>query len=271
MTYVKVSVPKSSNNAGVGGDKKSLITFFDFDDVQLFPPRNGNGIVITDNILLKDGAYMIQVYASTQSISITSETEGDEDARGIIQQLVFSHPGSDDTIEEFLTNWMNRDVGVIVENCSTNRKRLLGTPCAPLVLEVASEDSNAKNDSTLTLKSKNKSAYRPANYKGTLTFDEAFQVPPDSTSISLSSGQGRYQLSDNSDATVITACNAATDGLVFTLIGSGGSNPAVIASGNAFILRNGAAWSAIAGAEITFTAIKDGAASFKFIELSRKA
>lgn len=87
MTYIKVSVPKPGNNAGVGGDKKSLITFIDLEDVVTFPQRDSKGIVITDNILMKDGAYMIQVYATTSSINVKQETEGEEDARGIIQSL----------------------------------------------------------------------------------------------------------------------------------------------------------------------------------------
>jgi hypothetical protein len=271
MTYIKVSVPKPANNAGVGGDKKSLITFFDFDDVLAYPARDGKGIVMTDNIQLKEGAYMVQVYASTTSIKITHSTEGEEDARGIMQNLEFAHPGSDDAIEEFLTNWMNRDIGCIVENCSTNKKRQLGTPCAPLILTVESEDSNEMNKSTLTLASKNKSAYRAASYLGTLTFDEAFEVDADATSIDLSDGEGRYQLQDgtSSAAAITTATNAANN-MVFTLLGSGGDNPSTISTGDDFILKNGTAWTALAGAEITFRAFKDGASSWKFIEQSRK-
>lgn len=270
MTYVKVSVLKPGNNAGVGGDKKSLITFFDFDDVQTYPTRDSKGVVMTNNIVLKEGAYMIQVYASTKSIKITHETEGEEDARGILQGLEFAHPGSENAIEEFLTNWMNRDIGCIVENCSTNKKRQLGTPCAPLVLEAASEDSDAMNKSTLTLKSKNKSAYRAADYQGTITFSDVTDtVDADASKIDLSAGEGRYQLTDNTAATEITTCTNATNGMVFTLLGSGGDNPATITKANDFILAGGTTWTGIAGATITFKAFKSDASAWKFIEVSR--
>jgi hypothetical protein len=270
MTYVKVSVPKPGNNAGVGGDKKSLITFFDFDDVLTYPARDSKGIVMTDNIVLKEGAYMIQVYASTKSIKINQDPEGEEDARGILQKLEFSHPGSEDAIEEMLANWMNRDIGCVVENCSTSKKRQLGTPCAPLELSPASEDSNEKNHSMLTLTSKNKSAFRVANYQGTLTFAEAFDVDADATSIDLSNGEGRYQLTDGSaSAAQITTATNAVNGMAFTLLGSGGDNPSTIEDGDDFLLANGTTWTALAGSEITFKAFKDGAASWKFYELSR--
>lgn len=270
MTYVKVSVPKPGTNAGVGGDKKSLITFFDFDDVQIFPPRSYRDVIINSNIVFKEGAYMIQIYASTNSIKITQETEGDVDARGVLQYLEFSHPGSSNNIEEFLTYWVSRDIGCIVENCSTGKKRQLGTPCAPLMLEISSEDSIDVNKSTLKLKSKNKSQYRIADYQGILTFEEATDtITPDTISIDLSSGEGRYQLTDNTHPTVITTCSNAVDGMVFTLLGSGGDEPATITKANDFILASGTTWTGIAGATITFKAFKSDSAAFSFIEISR--
>lgn len=270
MTYVKVSVPKPGNNAGVGGDKKSLITFFDFDDVLTFPGRDAKGVVTTANIVLKEGAYMIQVYGSTKSIKINQDPEGEEDARGIIQKLEFAHPGSENGIEEFLANWMNRNIGCVVENCSTSKKRLLGTPCAPLELSAASEDSNEMNKSTITLTSKNKSPYRVSDYQGTLTFSDVTDtVDADATSINLADGEGRYQLTDNTVATVITTCTNATNGMVVTLLGSGGDEPATIVKTNDFILANGTTWTGIAGATLTFKAFKSDTAAWKFIELSR--
>ena len=96
MTYVKVSVPKPGLNKGAGGDKKDQITLFDFDDVATMPARDDNGIVIEDDIVMNSGAYMIQLYATKESIKITQETEGDEDAEGFMQSLEFSHPGSEE-------------------------------------------------------------------------------------------------------------------------------------------------------------------------------
>lgn len=272
MTYVKVSVPKPGNNKGVGGDKKSMITFMDLDDILTFPSRDAAGVVITDNIVMNESAYAIKVYATTTSIKITHETEGDEDARGVMQTLEFSHPGDEDEIEEFITNWMNRDIIAVVENCSTGKKKLLGTQCAPLQFSVSSEDSKDMNKSTLTLTSKQKSAYRAANYQGTITYATVTGTEDaDATTVDVAAGEGRYQLTDGSAAAAtITSLDNAEDGKVYTLLGSGGDNPSVIEDGEDFLLASGTAWTALAGAEITFKAFKDGAASFKFYELSRK-
>jgi hypothetical protein len=57
--------------------------------------------------------------------------------------------------------------------------------------------------------------------------------------------------------------------MVFTLLGSGGSYPSTIPTGNDFILASGTTWTALANAHITFKAFKDGGATYKFIEQSR--
>lgn len=272
MTYVKVSVPKPGQNKGTGGDKKDLITLFDFDDVATMPARDDNGIVIEDDIVMNADAYMIQVYATKESIKIGTETEGDEDAEGFMQSLEFSHPGSEDEIEEFLQNWVSRNIGAIVESCSTGKKKLLGTPCAPLRMKPSSVDDKDMNKTTIVLAMKQKSPYRIANYQGTTTLAAVTDtVDADATTIDLAAGSGRYQLTTGSASSVeMTTCSNATDGLVFTLIGSGGTYPPKIVDGDDFILASGVTWNATAGKEITFKAFKNGSATFVFIELSRK-
>lgn len=276
MTYIKVSVPKPGNNAGVGGDKKSLITFIDLEDVVTFPQRDSKGIVITDNILMKDGAYMIQVYATTSSINVKQETEGEEDARGIIQSLEFSHPGSNNEIEEFIANWMNRDILCIVENCSTNKKRLLGTPCAALELEASSEDSKDSNKSTITLKSKNKSPYRIADYQGILSFadDEIVVLEPDTESFAIYLNKSIYQTSSGTTAqTQITGISKASEGdyhgMVITILGSGGDYPPYIEEGGNILLKNGVKWTGYANSHITFKIFEVSSGILFGIELSR--
>jgi len=272
MTYVKTSVPKPGTNKGTGGDKKDLITLFDFDDVLTFPARDANGIVITGDIVMKPGAYMIQVYATKESIKLSQKPEGDTDAKGFMHTLEFSHPGSEDAIEEFLQNWTNRNIGAIVENCSTNKKRLAGLPCAGLQLSSDSIDDKDNNKTTITLAMTQKAAYRIANYQGTFTYSEVTDtVDADDTSIDLTAGEGRYQLTDGTAAVVvITTCTNAVVGGKYTLIGSGGTYPSTITKANDFLLANGTTWTALAGSEITFQAFKSDTAAWKFLELSRK-
>lgn len=271
MSYVKVSVSKPGTNMGVGGNKKDKITLFDFDDVLTFPARDSKGILINDNIIFKPGAYSITLYVTQNTIKSNPKTEGDPDNKGIIQTLTFDHPGDEKEILEFRANWMNRNIGAIIERCSDGRKTLYGNPCAPLQMQFDHTDDKDKNATTFTLASAQKGPDQ-AIYNGTVTLESVTgTVAADATTIDLANGPGQYQLTDGTaSAAAITDCANATDRMLFTLLGSGGSNPSTIAAAaTAFLLRNGATWTAIAGAQITFQAVKDGASSYKFVEISR--
>jgi hypothetical protein len=270
MTYVKTTINKPGDNKGVGGDKKDKVIIFDWDDVLTNPARDGNGIVITGDLVMKPGAYMIQVYATQSSIKATADSEGDPDAKGIIQGVEFDHPGDANDIREFRANWMNKNIGILIERCSSTKKSLYGTPCSPLQMVFKAEDDKDKNKTTFTFKSTQKGP-DIADYQGTITYSDVTDtVDADDTSIDLAAGQGRYQLTDGtSAAATITTCTNAVDGGTYTLLGSGGTHPSTI-TGTDFILANGTAWNAIAGAELTFKAFKSGVSSWKFIEMSRK-
>jgi hypothetical protein len=272
MTYVKVSVPKPGKNAGAGGDKKDQITIFDFDDVLSFPARDSGGVVITDNIVFKANAYMIDVYATPSTIAANpGRIEGEEDAEGFMMDVKFSHPGGSVAIRELITHFASRNCGIVIRKCSDNTKTLFGNPCAPLRMKIESVDDKDKAQNNFSFETMQKSQFVAADYQGTLTFaDVTDTVDADATSIDLAAGEGRYQLTDNTVATVITTCTNATNGIVFTFIGSGGDEPATIVKENDFILASGATWTGLANAEITFKAFKSDAAAWTFIELSRK-
>jgi hypothetical protein len=270
MTYAKSNVLKPGDNKGVGGDKKDKIIVFDFDDVATMPARDASGIVIAGNIVMTAGAYKVKIYATQSSIKAGVDSEGDQDAKGITQSVEFEHPGDSTEIREFRSNWMNKNIGIIIERCSSTKKNLYGTPCAPLQMVFKAEDDKDKNKTTFTFKSTQKGP-DVADYQGTMTFDDSVAtVAADATTVNLATGPGRYDLTTGTAAAAtITTCTNAVEGMSVTLVGSGGAHPSII-TGDDFLLENGTQWTAIAGAEITFKAFKDGAASWKFIELSRK-
>lgn len=270
MTYAKVDVLKPGDNKGVGGDKKDKIILLDVDDIATMPARDAAGIVIEDDIVLNAGAYMCKLYATQSSIKAGADSEGDPDAKGIIQSVEFEHPGDSVAIREFRANWMNKNVIILIERCSSTMVSLYGTPCAPLQMVFKAEDDKDKNKTTFTFKSTQKGP-DIADYRGTMTFSAVTDtVDADLTSVDLTNGPGRYQLTDGSAAAAtITTCTNAQDGASYTFIGSGGTYPSTI-TGNDFILASGTAWTALAGAEITFKAFKSGQSAWKFIELSRK-
>ncbi len=271
MSYVKVDVAKPTKRSpGAGADKKDIITFVDIDDLTSEAARDDKGIVITGNHQFKANAYAIQMYVTPSSIAGKPKSEGEVDEEGILQELVVAHPGSSKEIREFRTNWLGRNVMAFIKHCSDNSVDQYGSSCAPLRLQFEGTDDKDMNKSVLTLASTNKGP-DVAIYEGTLTLsDVAATVAADATTVDLASGEGEYQLTDGgAAAATLTTCTNAVDGMVFTLLGSGGSFPSTITDANDFVLATGVSWSAIAGATITFKAFKDGAASWKFIELSR--
>lgn len=272
MSYVKLSVTKPGSNQGVGGNKKDKITVFDFDDVLApFPAREAKGIVIDGNINFKPGAYAVSVYATLHTIKANPKSEGDPDNKGTILSVAFEHPGDENAILEFRANWQNSNVGIVVERCSDGRKMLYGSPCAPLQMQWEQTDDKDKNATAFTFTSSQKGP-DVAVYNGTIGMDTVTgTVLANATSIDLTNGPGEYQMTTGASAsTTITDATNAVDNMTFTLIGSGGKSPSTIAAAaTSFILRNGTTWTALAGARITFKAIKDGASSYKFIEISR--
>ena len=271
MTYIKVNVTKpTTQSPGKGGDKKNKITFIDLDDLVSEASRDSKGIVISGNHQFKDSTYAIEIYATIDSISGKANSEGDIDAEGMIQEVLFAHPGSEKEVREFRSNWLNRNIMIIVDHCLSGIKDQYGSICAPLRMKLEATDDKEQNKSSFTFTSAQKGP-DIGIYEGTITLSSPVAtVPEDATSVDLSSGEGEYQMTDGSVAPVtITTCTNVVDGMVFTLLGSGGSHPSTITDANDFILKNGTSWSALANSTITFKAYKDGAATWKFIEQSR--
>ncbi len=125
------------------------------------PARDSKGIVITGNLAFDPGAYMVKVYATQHTIKAGADSEGDPDAKGIIQSIEFEHPGDAAAIREFRANWMNKNIGIIVESCGTTEKNLYGSPCAPLHMVFKAEDDKDKTKTTFTFKSTQKGPTLP--------------------------------------------------------------------------------------------------------------
>ena len=274
MAYVKTSVDKPGLNKGAGGDKLEKIVFFDMDDLLVantYPARDSKGVIIAGNIAFKPATYMITIYATSSSVKVSSNSEGEQDAEGFMHDISFDHPGNEQAIREFKQNWLSRNVGIIVQHCSSNKKDLLGTPCSPLRGSVKFEDDKDKTKTTFTFKSALKCPYDIADYQGTMQFDTVrATVAANAVSVDLTNGEGQYQLTTGTvSAVVINAATNAADGMTFTLLGSGGTYPSTIATGGVYELQNGTTWSALANASITFHVFKNGSSTFKYIEVSR--
>jgi hypothetical protein len=271
MSYVKVNVLKPGDNKGSGGDKLDHITIFDWDDVLVNPARDSKGVVITGNFQMNPNAYMITLYSTQDKTKANVDSEGDPDAKGFTHTVEVSHPGNEVAIREFRSYWVNRNVSIIIERCSSTTKTLYGTKCAPLQMVIKAEDDKDKTLTTFTFKSTQKSGLDCADYQGTMTMETVTgTVAADDASPDVTQGEGQYQLTTGTAAPVIiTTLDNAIDGGSYTLLGSGGAHPSTVGIANDFILASGIGWTALAGAQLTVKAYKSGAATWKFFELSR--
>lgn len=268
--YTKVNVGRpATQNAGSGGNRKDRVVFIDLDDVQTFPARDAAGVRITDNIVMKAGKYGVEVYGTITTMSDGFTTEGDPDKRGFMPNVSFEHPGDSLEILEFIQNWTNKNIAVILQKCDGTIKKLYGSPCAPLQLNPEAVNSNEENRNTLALESIVKSQSVPAIYEGTITLATATGVfAADDATPSVANGTGRYELTANTAANEITELDDASNGQLYTLVGMGGSNPSTVTASGDFILANGTTWTATSGATLTVRAMAVSG-GFKFIEVSR--
>lgn len=269
--YTKVDVLKPGDNKGVGGDKKDKLIIFDWDDVLTMPQRDSKGIVITGNIVFKPNTYQTKLYVTQSTIKAGADSEGDPDAKGITQTVEGSHPGDSVEIREFRANWMNKNIGIIIEKCGTQRKNLYGTPCAPLQMVFKAEDDKDKNNTTFTFKSIQKGP-DVADYQGTFTFDAPIATVPAATeTINVAAGEGRYQLTSGVAGCRIMGLTGGVEGGVYTLVGSGGAHPPDISTDEGeIILEHGINWVALEGSEITIRAYPIANNTLSYYEQSRK-
>ena len=269
MTYVKINVLKPSNNAGKGSDVKGRAYIFDWGEVESGYGRDSAGVVMPGTMVFKSGCFVQMLEFTKSTIKNTSKTEGDPDKRGILQGCEFEHPGSSQDIREFRSYWMNRDIGIIFEHCEGDTPDdLYGTPCAPLQLDFSAEESKDSNHTTFTFASTNKGP-DVAIYEGSMDLGSTNLIVAGDTEIDLDDGPGIYETQDHSASVEIATIANAVHLMVFTVLGGGGDNPPTIPAGTVFQLKDGAPWTALEGATITFKVYKNGASSYIAVEQAR--
>ncbi|UOB16588.1 hypothetical protein [Abyssalbus ytuae] len=259
---------------GSAENKSFEVVLMDLNDIASFPSRDDNGILMVGNFVMKAGKYATKMQVSSSKTSLPVTSEGEEDNVSISALPEFSVPGSTQDFEEFIQNWTNRSIVVAVQvgacGGGTPFYRLYGTRCAPLSILLEGQNNNDATMNLVKFQQFAKTDLMPGRYTGTFTFATATTVPVDATTVDVTNGSGEYQLQDNAGATVITdLTNAETDG-VYTLLGSGGSNPATIEASNTNFLMAGAVdWQGLSGAMLTVKAFEVAGGDHVFVEISR--
>lgn len=270
--YTNPSLVKKGN--GAAESKSFEIVLIDAADILFTPPRDANGIKMVGNFLLKDGAYVTKVQVTASKTTLPLSSEGEEDNISINALPEFTVAGSPLEAEELMQNWLNRSVIALVHIGACNDPnpfyRVYGSKCAPLSLLPEGQNDNDGTNLMFKFQQFTKSGIMPGRYYGTLTEATANNVAADATTVDVANGSGEYQLTDNTGATVLTDLVNAVTGQVYTLIGSGGSNPATIDAANAnFVLAGGVDWQGLSGATLTLEAYDAGGGDHVFIEKSR--
>ena len=266
MAYVKRSVKRPEGNPGKGINPKDMMSIIDVDDLLVFPPRDANGVVMSENMQLKPGCYSTDIYFTPGTVEVTSNSEGDPDAVGFKPTIKGNHPGNKQAIREFKTNWLGRKCIVVMSYCDGQDKDIFGSPCNPMQMGVNYTGNKDANSSEFTFEQISKGD-DIGIYRGTIPQEEPVsKVEASSTSITFTS-DGQYQLQAGEAA--IAKVTGGRHGSVMTLLGVDSGTAPTISASDQFLLRGGEKWTASAGSQITFQAFESSSGTFTWVEVSR--
>lgn len=273
MTFILMDIPKAARNAGAPQGKNPMIAIWNWNDVKTHPARDSKGIKYAGDFVWLAGKYAAKIYATSSSIALPGNGQGEEDQVGFSALPEFNHPGNGLEIMEFIQNMTNQPLGVAVQSGSCDGGEsfwtVYGTPCNPLSLVAEIQDNNEAAKSMMKFQQFRPATVLPGRYYGNITCATANVVPVDAVNIDVSAGSGEYQLQDNAGPTALTGLSNVAHGGVYTLIGSGGANPATLAAGDPFFLLQGNDWQGLAGSRLTLKAFENGDGTFVFFEQSR--
>ena len=269
--WLPKNILKASPGSGAAAANKPNVTFVRLKDILSFPVRDGNGVKMLGDFVMKSGSVMFTVYFTPSKQVKNYSTEGDEDMETVKQKYEGWSPGDELDLNEFVQNNLGVDYVIIANNCTDGYKRVYGTPCAPVKLKADQSDDSSGRGVKLVFEQIVGSKYVPAFYNGT----EVFAAPTatdESVDATVANG-AQFQLAAFAvTASIAFATTDLTNGAFVTLIGGGGVGPATFANGattaGTVVLKDGTTWTALENATITFEVVDDGATIF-FIERAR--
>lgn len=271
--YIAPNVAKpAGKSAGAASPKDPNVAIIAVKDILTWPQRDDKGVLVAGNIILKAGKKPTLVYMTASKIKAPYESDGDEDSISVKHKFEGEHPGNELEINEFVQNWMGEPCVVIHGSCSDPYRKIAGTKCAPLQLKPSGQDDNDGRKHMLVFEQFAKTGSLPAHYTGAIPSGDPFNVAS-AVAVALSLATGfAYQLpSLDTSEDIAIATSTLEHGDVFTLVGGGGSDPAVLASGvtdKSALLKSGSSWTGLAGAVIHLKVFKAGAVTL-FVEQYR--
>lgn len=263
--FVKKNILRESGNPGLPINPRDVLTLLDVDDIAYMPPPDENGVVIEEDIVMKKGRYGINIYMTPGTVSATSAAEGDTDKVGFTPQVVFDHPGNNQDVREFKTNYIGRKVIAIIRYCSGKPADLIGSPCNPCTVTPSYTGNNEGNTNNFTVAQANKGDDMYI-YKGTVPLEEPVALVDASSDKVEFVAEGQYQLQGGS--ATINKIEGGSHGALVTLLGASGEAPTV-SSGTSILLKGGKTFVASEGTQLTLRAFDKGGDELVWIEQSR--
>lgn len=167
MAYVKASIPKNGDGAGVAIPKNPTVIIIDADDILTEPTRTVGDTTMVGDYTLKEGAKAIGVYATPSTIEIVEDNSGDPDARGFMNGVTFEHPGNSKAIKGFAEYYANRGVVILTRECNGGtRIEAHGDKCNPLFLTTTRTANKDANKRSFAFKQEMNSPYVAGDYEG---------------------------------------------------------------------------------------------------------
>lgn len=178
MSYDLMNIPRPEGAmpGNAGGIKNRLIIFLD-EDVEKFPDRDETLTKITEDIVLKSGKYMREMYVTARTTAPKQEkiTGDNVDCGGFKVGIEFFRPGLEPKFQEFLAKFGTGFSGYVLFEDSVNKtKYLLGEPGNPATflssaLEWGGSIDGGKKGSTNAFEANQ--SLPIAEYQGALTLE----------------------------------------------------------------------------------------------------
>lgn len=267
-SYIRKSIPRPEGNPGVGLHARDLMALYRVDDIAFMPEPDAKGVVIEDDIILKNGRYGIELYVTPGTIELASAAEGDTDQVGFNVSVKGNHPGNSQEIREFKANELNSKFIIVIRYCSGQPSDLIGTICNPCQLVPSYTGNKDVNSNELTFKQvfKGKDIFI---YKGVLTLEEPVALLKENAATLDYMADGLY-LAD-SGAVSITAIEGGSHGALISIGTLVPEASVSVKAGDRILLKDGKDFAAVGdGSKITLRAFNAGGENgLYWIEQSR--
>ncbi|WP_196890384.1 hypothetical protein [Aureivirga marina] len=258
MSFVKKNVLKTNKAAGVAESKDPNIIIVYTKDILTFPDRDSGKVKMISDIVLKEGAYSIKIYATPSSIKPTKTSDGEEDSKGFMHGTEFAHPGDSLEINEAIADLTNENVIILQRTGCTNNfyYKVYGTPCAPLQLKLEGQNDFEATKNIFKFEATVKNKYLPGFYFGSVTFDEPMGVIVDGDTEINFTGSGEYRII--ADGLEVSGINGGNHGDVISIVGYGNNVDVPFLDPKPTIfLKDGADWYGNQGEILTLKAFKN--------------